>query len=319
MVKYLLGALVLSRIFALASAQNGYEGYKLDRQGDQTSAIYETADTPSVNNSAVWADPDVYLNASVHVGEIFLEVDNITAKVNLDAQVLKLLHFNAGVNAHIDRVRLKIEKVEAKVLLEARLGNLVLMIGDVLSSLDLNPIIATLGSDLGKIVNTTVGALGGALGPPKGGGGAQGGQQAGAGAQGGTQAQGQAPQTQAPSLQARSFKMEHNILYSVNDYSGHTHTNRVLAQNGNIVDQYLDNNGNHYGENIMGYYTTDMTFNQNNRTTSWNNEVVHEVEYVYAPFPGLSVVSAIFINLAGNVVGTAVISEAFGGGSSTVD
>jgi hypothetical protein len=313
MVKYLLGALVLSRIFSLANAQIDYEGYKLDRQGDQTAAVYETAETPSVNNSASWPDPDVYLNASVHVGEIFLEVDNITAKVNLDAQVLKLLHFNAGVNAHIDRVRLKIEKVEAKVLLEARLGNLVLMIGDVLSSLDLNPIIATLGSDLGKIVNTTVGSLSGALGPPKGGGAAQQGGQAAAGAsQGGAQ-------TQSPSLQARSFKLEHNILYSVNDYSGHTHTNRVLAQNGNIVDQYLDNNGNHYGENIVGYYASDMTFNQNNRTTSWHNQVVHEVEYVYAPFPGLNVVSAIFIDLSGNVVGTAVISEAFGGGSSTVD
>jgi hypothetical protein len=35
------------------------------------------------------------------------------------------------------------------------------MISDVLDSLDLQPILATLGQDIGDIVNTTVGAVGG--------------------------------------------------------------------------------------------------------------------------------------------------------------
>jgi len=64
----------------------------------------------------------------VHVGEIHIEVQNLTAKINLDAQVLQLLSFNAGVDLSIDRVNLLIQNVTAKVLLEARLANLVLMI-----------------------------------------------------------------------------------------------------------------------------------------------------------------------------------------------
>jgi hypothetical protein len=64
----------------------------------------------------------------VHVGEIHIEVQNLTAKINLDAQVLQLLSFNAGVDLSIDRVNLLIQNVTAKVILEARLANLVLMI-----------------------------------------------------------------------------------------------------------------------------------------------------------------------------------------------
>lgn len=53
---------------------------------------------------------------------------NLTAKINLDAQILQLLSFNAGVDLSIARVNLLIQNVTARVLLEARLANLVLMI-----------------------------------------------------------------------------------------------------------------------------------------------------------------------------------------------
>ncbi|KAJ4354715.1 hypothetical protein N0V85_009596, partial [Neurospora sp. IMI 360204] len=124
--------------------EDGYIGYRLTHRGDPESAIYETANTGS-DDLILPEDPDVYLNASVSVGLIDIEVDNITAKVNLDAKVLSLLHFSAGVDASIDRVKLRIENVSAKVELEARLENVVAMVDDVLRSIDLNPIIATLG------------------------------------------------------------------------------------------------------------------------------------------------------------------------------
>lgn len=106
---------------------DGYIGYHLDQRGDPESAVYETANTNSDADTVLPADPDVYLNASVSVGEIDIEVDNITAKVNLQADVLKLLHFSAGVDASIDRVKLTIQNISAKVLLEARLENVVTM------------------------------------------------------------------------------------------------------------------------------------------------------------------------------------------------
>lgn len=60
---------------------DGYIGYKLEQRGDPESTLYETADT--TEGVVLPETPDVYLSANVSVGEIDIEVDNITAKVNL--------------------------------------------------------------------------------------------------------------------------------------------------------------------------------------------------------------------------------------------
>ena len=213
----------------------------------------------------------------------------MTAKINLDAQVLNLLKFNAGVDASINRVNLLIQNVTAKVTLEARLANLVLMIGDVMNSLDLNPVLATLGSDLGNITNATVGALNGTLGGLSG-----------------------------RSADGEGYNLAHNVLYSINDYSGNTHTNRILSQQGNIVNQMLNNDGHVTGERTVGNYLTDMHFNGYNKTTDRFGALVNELQYVYNAVPGVMVIAAVYEDAEGKVLGTQVLSEAFGGGDSTV-
>ena len=213
----------------------------------------------------------------------------MTAKINLDAQVLNLLKFNAGVDASINRVSLLIQNITAKVTLEARLSNLVLMIGDVMNSLDLNPILATLGSDISSITNATVGALNGTLGG-----------------------------LSARSADGEGYNLAHNILYSINDYSGNTHTNRVLSQQGTIVNQMLNNDGHVTGEKTVGNYLSDMHFNGYNKTTDRFGTHVNELQYVYDAVPGVMVIAAIYTNAEGSVVGTQVLSEAFGGGDSTI-
>ncbi|KAF2810757.1 uncharacterized protein BDZ99DRAFT_288440 [Mytilinidion resinicola] len=268
---------------AQSTDDGGYIGYSLTQRGDNDDVLYETANT-NANVSTLDPEPDVYLNATVHVGEIDITVSNLTAKINLDAQVLSLLKLNAGVIAHIDRVFLQIQNVSAKVSLEARLGNLVLMINDILSSLDLNPILATVGNDVGSIVNTTVGGL----------------------------------TTPSNTLKERSYNLEHNILYAVNDYSGHTHTNRVLAQNGDIVTESLDDNGELSRVTVTGHYLSDMTFNGYNESTTADGKAARRLEYVYVPFNGLSVVSEVFVDESGAVLRTQVLSEASGGGSSSI-
>ena len=63
---------------ALAYSQSsaGYVGYNLTLEGDNESVIYSTDDTrPDAGNN--FPDPDVYLNASVHVGTIDIEVDEL--------------------------------------------------------------------------------------------------------------------------------------------------------------------------------------------------------------------------------------------------
>lgn len=157
----------------------------------------------------------------------------------------------------------------------------------MLDSLDLNPVIATLGTDVGKIVNSTVGGLTGSSGSNT-------------------------------SATKRSFDQD-NVLYSINDYSGNTHTNRILGQDGNLYDVKLDNDGNEESRAVVGSYLTEMTFSGHNHTVSVNGQVREfELEYTYTPFPGIEAVSWIFVNPAGKVTRTQVIAEAFGGASSTL-
>jgi hypothetical protein len=204
----------------------------------------------------------------------------LTAKINLDAQVLNLLNFNAGISASIDRVSLDIQNVSARVTLEARIANLVTIVSDILDSIDLNPIIATLANAVDEVVNTTT--------------------------------------TAVSTLTSRSYNLEHGILYSVNDYSGRTHKNRVITQTGSIIDEFLDNNGVVHSQNYVGSYLTLMRFNGYNQTVDFQGHMAKELEYVYAPFGGVSAVCSIFIDLTGSVVGTQLLSETNGGGASTV-
>lgn len=124
------------------SSSGAYTDYSFTLTGDPDSVIYSTSNTNP--NPPNYPPPDVYLNASVHVSEISISVSKLSAKINLDAQVLTLLQFNAGVDLSIDAVNLLIQNVTAEVLLEARLENLVMMINDTLDSVDLNPSLATL-------------------------------------------------------------------------------------------------------------------------------------------------------------------------------
>jgi hypothetical protein len=296
-IKSILCLLTLVPFLTLAqiSDDDGYTGYKLDirEDGDPLAVLYETEST-SANVSNSVPEPDVFLNASVSVGEISILVQNLTAKINLDAQVLQLLQFNAGVDLHISEVKLLIQNVTAKVLLEARLSNLVLMINDTLNSIDLNPIIAELGNGLGTIINETGNLIGDVT-------------------------EEEAAAKAKRSLDLLQFELDANILYSVNDYSGNTHTNRILAQNGDIVEQTLDNNGQVQGQRTVGSYLKDMRFNGFNQTVTYKGQEVREEEYVYEPFAGLMAISGVFFDEgSGNVVGTQLIAEARGGGSSSI-
>ncbi|KAJ8122679.1 hypothetical protein ONZ43_g1184 [Nemania bipapillata] len=283
---FFLLALFLS--FASSQTNDGYFGYQLHKRGDPESTLYETANTPGVD---LPVEPDVFLNASVSVGEIDIEVENITAKINLDAKVLNLLKFNAGVDASIDRVSLRIQNVSAKVLLEARLGNVVQMIDDVLNVIDLNPVVATLGNAVGNLTGT----------PPT------------------TSSSSTASSTASTKRDLLNYNIQHNILYSINDYSGQTHTNRVLAQqDGTIHDVFLDNDGNEHGRQVVGTYSQDMTFTGHNRSTTIDDQTVFELGYKYTPFPGLEVVSNIYLTPGGQVVKAQVVAEAEGGGTSTI-
>lgn len=149
----------------------------------------------------------------------------------------------------------------------------------MLDSIDLNPTIAALGQDVGQIVGNATSALGSST-------------------------------SSSSTTTKRSFDPQ-NVLYSINDYSGNTHTNRVLGQDGNLFDVKLDNDGNEQSSTVVGSYLTAMTFTGHNQTVSVAGEVrEYELEYKYHPFPGIEVISLVYVTPAGKVTRTMILAEA---------
>jgi hypothetical protein len=288
----ILQALVAFLCADLVTARgDGYYGYSLTRRGDNESAIYETEGTTS-GVAPLNEEPDVSLNASVSVGEISIEVQNLTAKVNLDAKVLNLLNFNAGVDASINRVKLGIYNVTAKVELEARLGNILRMVEDVLTSIDLNPLIATLGDGLTDIVDDVGDVIGG-----------------------------DDTEEDAETLRKRDLthRLENNILYAKTDFSGSVHINRVLAQNGSLIDITINNQGVESRRRTVGYYSQDMSFTGHNKTiVNDEGQVQYELQYLYEPYRGLDAYCNIYVDALGVVLRTKVVAEAEGGAAATI-
>jgi hypothetical protein len=103
-------------------------------------------------------EPDVLLDVTeLRVEEISLEVEDLTARVSLQANVLDLLRLHVGVDATLGGVQLTIKGVEAKVLLKARLDNVARIIDRVLDTIDNNPqIIGQLTEPIGQAVTEVV-------------------------------------------------------------------------------------------------------------------------------------------------------------------
>jgi hypothetical protein len=85
-------------------------------------------------------EPDVLLDVpELRVDEISLEVEDLRARVALQADVLSLLKLHVGVEAELGRVQLTIKGVEAQALLKVRLDNVARIIDRVLTTIDNNP------------------------------------------------------------------------------------------------------------------------------------------------------------------------------------
>ncbi|KIW12091.1 hypothetical protein PV08_09365 [Exophiala spinifera] len=109
--------------------------------------------------------PDVYLNVpTLSVGRIELDVDDLRADINLNAQVASLVTLNAGVALSIQKVNLTIADVDANLELIVRLGHLVDIVNRVFESLDLNPLLISAINNVTSLLEPIVGAVDGLLG-----------------------------------------------------------------------------------------------------------------------------------------------------------
>src|SRR6185295_18978175 len=108
---------------------------------------------------AATGEPDVLLDVpNLSVDEITLDVENLRARVSLDARLANLLQLTAGADVGIDKVKLTIKGVRAEVLLKVRLDNVNSIIDRTLTTIDRNPQIL---ERLLTTVDNTVGTVGG--------------------------------------------------------------------------------------------------------------------------------------------------------------
>jgi hypothetical protein len=111
-------------------------------------------------------DPDVVLDIPrLHVDEVDLKLDELKARVALEAHVLDLLQLDVGVDAELRGVDLRIAGVDAEAHLRVRLDNLTVILDRVMSTIDNNPqLLERLADRLGAAAEQLAGGTGAALG-----------------------------------------------------------------------------------------------------------------------------------------------------------
>jgi hypothetical protein len=118
-----------------------------------------TTRPPSVATST---PPDVLLQVpELHVGRIELVVEKLQADLNLNAKVAGLVQVNAGVQVAVEKVNITIADVDVNLELVVRLGHLVDIVERVFDSLDLNPLLIGLISNVTNLVGEVIGAVDG--------------------------------------------------------------------------------------------------------------------------------------------------------------
>ena len=96
-------------------------------------------DQESVASYEDWGE-DVYLDVpELHVDSLEIEVEDLKARVALQADVLSLLRLHVGIDATLGRVRLDLQGVDAQALLKVRLDKVAQILEDVLATINANP------------------------------------------------------------------------------------------------------------------------------------------------------------------------------------
>ena len=103
--------------------EQGYDGQAVDQGGQPASD-----------------DPDLTLDIpSLGVEELNLDVENLRARISLQAELADMVKLNVGVEADVDKVKLEAKGVEAQLLFKAGLDNVRTILGQALDALDNNP------------------------------------------------------------------------------------------------------------------------------------------------------------------------------------
>jgi hypothetical protein len=115
--------------------------------------------TGGTGRSQEYPEYDVVLDIpNLCVNRVFLKVDSLTAKLNLDARVSNLVRVTAGVDVLVGTVDLTVQGVRAQALLLVDLDDVVYIVDQTLTFIDNHPEVV---QQLGSTLQNTVGAVGG--------------------------------------------------------------------------------------------------------------------------------------------------------------
>jgi hypothetical protein len=113
--------------------------------------------------------PDVHLNVPrLHLDRVDLKVDEVNARVALQAHILDLLRLDVGVDAQLRGLGLELDGVDAQAELDVRLEHLTTIVDRVMSTIDRNPqllenLVRELGSTVDELGSNAARALRGDL------------------------------------------------------------------------------------------------------------------------------------------------------------
>jgi hypothetical protein len=126
-----------------ARAPNAPDGRAVataDRRARSEQGARDARRGPGTQGRAPSDKPDVFLHVpDLHVGEIYLDVEELDAHLSLQARLANLVELVAGVHVHIGKVELDIKDVGAQALLKVRLENLYAILDRALTTVDRNP------------------------------------------------------------------------------------------------------------------------------------------------------------------------------------
>jgi hypothetical protein len=145
-----MGWMALAAAFALPAGAAGQQAFGAECQPETR--------TPGGPPPA-YREYDVIVDVpNLCVQRIRLNVQNLDARLSLNAAVANLVHVRAGADVHIGEVDLGINGVRAQALLLVDLDNVVYVVDRALSFIDDNPQII---SQLTGTVQNTLGTVGG--------------------------------------------------------------------------------------------------------------------------------------------------------------
>ncbi len=102
-------------------------------------------------------EPDVVLDVPLlRIGEVKLDVENLEAKICINARLASFIHIEVGTKVFVEKAKLEIKEVEAEAYLRARLKRVEAIFMKALKTLDENPdLIKDLISNADKKINET--------------------------------------------------------------------------------------------------------------------------------------------------------------------